>query len=177
MADRYYVIQTKLRREKEATEEIVALGFDCFNPIEVRKRKDRSKKHRPDVEYEVAMFPGYIFPRFDMSTSIGWQQIGRLHSVRGWLKSAQYENPRPMRDESFIDRVKQEQIAIHAALLGDKAVKLEPLLGGTRIVILDGPFRTLGGIVNMSVGERIKILLDAAQDKPIDIARQSVAVA
>lgn len=176
MADRYYVIQTKLRREKEATEEIQALGFDCFNPVEVRKKKDRSRKARPDIEYEVAMFPGYIFPRFDMQLALGWQQMGRLHSVRGWLKPAGREVPSPIRSD-FIDRVREEQIAQKALLLGDKAGKLEPLPDGTRIVIQDGPFATLGGFVSMSVGDRVKIMLDAAGFSVLDIERRAVAIA
>lgn len=176
MADNYYVIQTKLRREKEATEEIAALGFDCFNPIEVRRRKDRSKKHRPDVEYEVAMFPGYIFPRFDIAQPCGWQQIGRLQTVRGWLKPSGRELPSVIRDD-FIDRVRMEQMAVRAALANDQNVRLDQIPNGTRVTILEGPFATLGGIVNMSSGDRIKIMLDAAMFPPIDIGRQSVAVA
>lgn len=176
MADRYFVIQTKLRQEKKATEEIVALGFDCFNPIEVRKKKDRSKMARPEIEYEVAMFPGYIFPRFDIGQPCGWQNIGRLHSVRGWLKSALQENPPPIRD-SFIDRVREEQIAVRAALLNNRSIKLEQLPKGTRVTILEGPFATLGGLIDMSQGDRVRILLDAAGFSALDIGRHAVAAA
>jgi len=176
MADQWFVVQTKLRREKEATDEIIKLGFDCFMPIEVRKRKDRSKKHRPIVEYEVAMFPGYIFPQFDISQPCGWQQIGRLHSVRGWLKSALQESPRPIRGD-FIERVRQEQIAVRAAMVNDQAIKLERLPDGTRVIIQEGPFATLGGIVNMSVGDRVRIMLDAAGFSELNIERKAVAAA
>jgi transcription antitermination factor NusG len=128
------------------------------------------------VEYEVAMFPGYIFPMFDMSQPCGWQNMGRLHSVRGWLKSSLQENPPPIEDD-FIDRVRQEQIAIQAARNNDQAIKLEQLNPGTRIIIQEGPFATLGGIVNMSVGDRVRIMLDAAGFSALDIARHSVAAA
>jgi transcriptional antiterminator RfaH len=176
MSQQWYVIETKMRREKEAADEIQKLGFECFMPIEVRRRKDRSKKHRPEVEYTVAMFPRYIFPKFDIAQPCGWQHIGRLHSVKGWLKSALRETPSPIRSD-FIDRVLQEQIAVRAALTNDQSIKFERIANGTRVIILDGPFATLGGIVDMSVGDRIKIMLDAANIPPIDIARHSVAAA
>lgn len=176
MAEAWYVIETKLRREKEATEEIQALGFECFMPIEVRRRKDRSKKHRPEIQYAVAMFPRYIFPRFDMAMPCGWQKIGRLHGVKGWLKSALRENPLPIKGD-FIDRVREEQIAIVAALNNDQNVKLEAIPNGTRVVIQDGPFATFGGFVNMSVGDRVRIMLDAAGFSALEIARRSVAIA
>lgn len=177
MTEAWYVIETKLRRERDATQEIEALGFECFLPIEVRRRQDRSKKARPIIEYEVAMFPRYIFPRFDMAKPCGWQAIGRLQSVRGWLKAACNEVPRPIRDKTFIDRVKLEQIALRAALNNDQAVKLAPLPDGVRVTITEGPFATLGGIVNMSVGDRVKLLIDAAGFSELEIGRASLAVA
>ncbi len=176
MADAWYVLQTKMRKEKEASEEIQGLGFECFYPIEVRKRKDRSQKHRPLIEYEVAMIPGYIFPRFDISRPCGWQDLGRLQTVKGWLKSSLRENPSPIRSD-FIERVRQEQIAVRAALQNNQAVKLEALPAGTRVTIIDGPFRTLGGFVSMTVGNRVKVMLDAAGFSALEIGRHSVAAA
>lgn len=176
MAEAWFVIETKMRRERESADAIEAMGFECFAPVEVRKRLDRSKHARPMVEYEVAMFPRYIFPRFDIKTPCGWQRIGELRSVHGWLKPAQREEPSPIRSD-FIDRVQTEQSFIRAAMEGDHAVKFEPLAKGTRVIIMDGPFRTIGGIVDMGEGERIKIMLDAARFDPIHIDRRSVSAA
>jgi transcription antitermination factor NusG len=177
MAEAWYVLNTKMRRENEAREEIRELGFECFLPLEIRRRKDRSKKHRPEVNYSVAMIPGYIFPKFDISKPCGWQNLGRLHTVKGWLKSTHLESPRPMRDQTFIDRLKEEQIAVAAALNNDQAIKLEPIPAGTRIIIQEGPFASFGGLVNMTVGDRVKVMLDAAGFSALEIARHSVAVA
>jgi len=176
MTERWFVVETKFRREVQAREDIEALGFSCFLPIEVRRRKDRSKKHRPIVEYQVPMFPRYVFPRFDLSQPCGWQKIARLHTVKGWLKPGAMALPSPVR-EDFIDRVRAEQIAIQAALTNDQAVKLEPLPAGTRVIIQEGPFATLGGIVSLSTGDRVRLLLDAAGFSALQIARRSVAVA
>lgn len=176
MTQQWFVIETKMRREREASEEVSALGFECFMPVEVRKRQDRSQKARPIIEYEVAMFPRYIFPRFDIAQPYGWQRLGRLQSVKGWLKSRTSDFPSPIRND-FIDRVRQEQIAVRAALNNDHAIKLDPIPNGTRVIITDGPFATLGGIVNLSVGDRVKIMLDATNLRPLDVGRQSVCVA
>lgn len=176
MTDLWYVVETKFRRETQAQEEIEALGFPCFLPIEVRRRQDRGKFKRPMVEYAVPMFPRYVFPQLDLSQPCGWQRIARLHSVKGWLKPSQATTPSSVRQD-FIDRVKAEQVAIRAALTNDQAVKLDPIPNGTRVVIQEGPFATLGGIVSMSVGDRVKLLLDAAGFSDLQILRRSVAVA
>ncbi len=176
MAEAYYVIETKFRREMQAEEDIKALGFQCFLPIEVRRRQDRTKNRRPIIEYTVPMFPRYVFPHFDISKPCGWQGIARLHTVKGWLKPAAASLPSPVRQD-FIDRVTAEQIAVRAALTNDQNIKLEPIPAGTRVIIQDGPFATLGGIVSMSTSERVRLLLDAVGFSDLHIARRSVAVA
>ncbi len=173
---RWYVVETKFRREAQAHEEISDMGFTCFLPMEVRRRQDRGKFRRPIIEYSVPMFPRYVFPQFDISQPCGWQRIGRSQNVKGWLKPAQDAPPSAIR-EDFIDRVKTEQVAIRAALTNDLAVKLEPIPSGTRVIIQDGPFATLGGIVAMSTGQRVRLLLDAAGFSDLQIARSSVAIA
>jgi transcription antitermination factor NusG len=176
MAEAWFVVETKFRREPQAEDDIRALGFECFMPIEVRRRQDRTRNKRPIIEYTVPMFPRYVFPRFDISQPCGWQRIARLHTVKGWLKPAATSLPSPVRQD-FIDRVKAEQIAVRAALTNDHAITLEPLPAGTRVIIQEGPFATLGGIVSMSTSQRVRLLLDAVGFSDLHIARRSVAVA
>lgn len=176
MSERWFVVETKWRAEFQAEEEIAGLGFEVFLPLEFRRRQDRKQKARPIIDYEIPMFPRYLFPRFDISARFGWQEIGRLRSVKRWLKPAQSTTPSPIRSD-FIDRVREEQNAIKAARTNDQAIKLGPILAGTRVTILDGPFSAMGGIVSMSTHDRVMVMLDAAGFRGLDLERRFVAAA
>lgn len=77
---RWYVVWTKARSERDICEEISDFGFDAFTPIERRKRFKNGHK----FIYEQALFPGYVFARFDL-TDGSWSAINHIDGVRSIL--------------------------------------------------------------------------------------------
>jgi transcription antitermination factor NusG len=76
MTHRWHIAFTDSRAEQDSCAEIRDIGFDAFTPMERHKRFTRGRK----VYYEQALFPRYLFARFD-SDDPHWASILDLDGV------------------------------------------------------------------------------------------------
>ena len=140
-------VKTQPKREHIAAGRLELLaGVEVFCP---RIRFQRNTK-RGKVWFEEALFPGYLFARFDMPTML--RAVSSAYGVRGLVRFAGECAQVP---DFVVDALRNGS--------DDVVVIKEPLLkAGDVAVMAEGAMRGLRAIVTqvLSGGERIKILMD-----------------
>lgn len=138
--ERWYVVNTKPRRESRVETILSQAGFRVYNP-----RILRAKALRP-------LFPGYAFVCFDFPSQ--FRLIRYARGVKSVLGAG--EEPTPVPDE-LIQEIKSRE--------SDGVVVLEenrvaPELGD-EIEVVEGPLKGMRGIFNKELKdhERVAILL------------------
>lgn len=147
---KWFVVNTKPKNEERAAGNLSGGGIDVLAP-KLRLRKYKNGLFTYVVE---AMFPGYIFAKFDPIDDF------RLVKYARGVKTIVH----------FGDRI----VPIHEDLIdfirsrlenGIATVQRKPLVKGQKIFIKEGPFKSLTGIFEkeMEGKQRVMILLDAVQ--------------
>lgn len=170
----YFVGRVYPSSELRAREEINRLKLEgkfegnCYVPTE-----PKTVSHARKIEVkEAPLIQGYIFLTFDPDyKKSNWNNILHCYSICNLLGPKL--NPTPIRGD-FIERIRTESIALHAAAMADKSIHLEPLQKGTRVIITEGPYASKGGIVDLSHGDRVKLMLDALVRVKVDLPRSHV---
>jgi transcriptional antiterminator RfaH len=140
----WYVIRTHARHELRADQNLRAGGIDSFLPM---IRAPRSRRY---YQYSSAtpLFPQYLFARFDLAA--------RLHDVsftRG-VQSVVYAGSSPASiDDGFIALLRSRIDPTGLIRIG------EPLQPGERVIVADGPFLELAGIVERVLPERERVIV------------------
>ena len=98
-----------------------------------------------------ALFPCYLFARFDWPAS-----LRRVHHARGVREVVHFGDRWPTVPDEAVEQLRQQ--------LGDKEVHQIPdaLAGGETVRIVEGPFKDLLAIVNQPqpARQRVAVLLD-----------------
>ena len=153
----WFACRTRPRAEKKAERQRDRAGIEAFLPLVYRERQwaDRTKV------VGFPLFPGYLFARFHLREMAAVLQLPLLSAV-----VATNGVPTPVRDEEIdavrklVDRARQTGIEPQPADF------LEP---GEEIVVVDGPFRGLHGVLLEHRGStRVAVKLSAI--------RQAVAI-
>lgn len=140
-------IRTQPKREHIAAGRLELLdGVEVFCP---RIRFQRKTK-RGKVWFEEALFPGYLFARFDMLTM--FRAVSSAYGVRGLVRFAGECAQVP---DFVVDTLRKEAAGVilikePALKAGDEAVMVEGAMQGLRAVVT----QVLPG------GERVKILME-----------------
>lgn len=159
----WFAVFSKPRREMEATEQLERQGFTTFLP-RVRVRRRLRGQWREVVE---PMFPRYLFLR----ATLGEDNLAPVRSTRGVVGLVRFggEPPRPVPDPLIAEL--QRLCAVP-----DGALDLpEPLVPGSRVRILEGPFAGYEADLLSQDGEhRARVLLTMlgqshAVQMPVDI--------
>ena len=144
----WYVIHTRPKQEVRAESNLKAWGVETFTPLISKRRVHPSTK----TLYQVVepLFPSYIFARFEPSTLLRkiWFTRG-VHSVVSFGAG-----PTPVDDE-VIELIQSQR-------RGDGLIRIgEQLKLGDKVVIKDGPLRTLVAVFEkeMKESERVSLLL------------------
>lgn len=149
LQDGWICVRTQPKREHIAAGQLKLLeGVEVFCPrIRFRRKTKRGK-----VWFEEALFPGYLFARFDL-TEMG-RMVSAAYGVRGLVRFAGEcaRVPHAMVELLRAERVNEEPIVIEepGVKVGDEAVMTEGALMGLHAVIT----QVLSG------GERVKVLMD-----------------
>ena len=143
---KWYVVQSKPREEERALHFLKEKGFQTYLPrmevVKVRKFKN--------VKSKQALFPGYLFCRFDKD-----ENLGHVRWTQG-VKKLLPESVSPMfvDDEivQAIQRLEQE----------DGVIRQQPLQKNDQVRIARGPLKDLLGVFDhwSSDQGRIKVLLN-----------------
>ncbi|MDZ4199512.1 MAG: transcription termination/antitermination NusG family protein [Kiritimatiellia bacterium] len=145
----WYCVRTQCRREQIAAEQLRKL--DLIEVYAPRIRFRRATRRGP-VWFEEALFPGYVFARFDFLSRRSEVQysIGVTGFVRFGGKPAVLEDP-------ILESLRRA--------MQDREVKVfeeEPLKPGDRTVILEGPFAGIEVVVRtvLPASERVRVLFE-----------------
>jgi transcription antitermination factor NusG len=142
-ADVWYVIRTHPRQEFRAAENLRSCGIEIFLPRIHAPGSRRSRHTEP-----AALFPQYLFAQFDVQT--------RLRDVV-FTRGVQV----PLRIGSALAIVDDSMVAFLRSRVGeDGLIRIgEPLQPGERVMIEDGPFAALVGIVERIMSERERLIV------------------
>lgn len=147
MADYWYAIRSKPRKEEVVWRQIRTQGYDVYYPrLRVQPINPRSKKWRP-------YFPGYMFVKVDI------EQVGL--SAFQWMPHAMglvcFGDEPAIVPENLIVAIKKRVDEIAAA--GGEL--FAGLSRGDTVLINDGPFAGYEAIFDarISGSERVRVLL------------------
>jgi transcriptional antiterminator RfaH len=161
-AEAWYVIRTHAKQEFRAEHNLQAGRIEVFLP-RMAARRTRRDQHYTEV---VPLFPQYLFARFAANA--------RLHDVL-FTRGVQA----PLRVGGDLAIVDDEAIGFLRSRVGDDGLVRvgEPLQPGERVVIEEGPFAALAGVVERFVPEheRVVVLLSTVRTPlRLDLTAQSV---
>jgi transcriptional antiterminator RfaH len=143
---RWYVVQSKPREEERALHYLQEKGFHTYLPrmevLKVRKFKN--------VKSKQALFPGYLFCRFDKEENLG--------HVR-WTQGVKKLLPESVSPMSVDDEVVQ---AIHSLEQEDGVIRQQPLQKNDQVRIARGPMKDVLGVFDhwSSDQGRVRVLLN-----------------
>lgn len=149
----WYVIQTKPRKEGEASSYLSTKGLEVFNPLieTFSPRNGRVEK------IWKSLFPNYIFVKFDLEQSYNLVRWAR--GVKKILGFGEY--PSPVSDD-VVETIKKRTD-------GNGVVRKSAYFKPNDIIrIKSGPLRELLGVFDrwVSDGERVRILLNLIGYQP-----------
>lgn len=144
----WYVVQTKVRQERVARDQLERQQFETYLPM-VRIARRKGQKWHHVVE---PLFAGYLFVKLDLSR----QNVAPVRSTRGVRGLVKFgEEIRPVPNE-IIDALANS----HA---GDDKQPIDPATlfeQGDPIDFVEGPFAGAQGIFRAQTGtERVAVLL------------------
>jgi transcriptional antiterminator RfaH len=140
----WYVIRTHQRQEFRAEQHLRAGGIEVFLPRMAARRSRRDQRYTEVVP----LFAQYLFARFEPT--------GRLHDVL-FTRGVQA----PLRVGDDLAMVDGEAVDFLRSRIGeDGLVRVgEPLRPGERVMIEEGPFAALAGIVERLVPDRERVIV------------------
>lgn len=149
----WYVIQTKPKKEEEATSYLTLKGVDIFGP----KMEAFSLRSGKMVKELKPLFPGYLFGKFDLEQDYSLVRWGR--GVKRILGFGYY--PTPVSEE-VVEIIKNR---VDASGVIRKTVHFQP---NDWVRIKSGPLKDLVGIFDrwVSEGERVRILMNLIGYQP-----------
>lgn len=132
----WFALQVRAQYEKRVAERLVGIGYDPFLP------QFRCRRHWSDriKEFDAALFPGYIFCRFDPLYRLPILKTPGVIQIVGYNRV-----PTPL-DESEIAAVRA---------LVESGVSNQPwpfLAVGDRVRVQSGPLRGMEGILTAFKG-------------------------
>lgn len=145
---RWYCLRTHNRQERRAAEALRRLGdVETYGP-RIRFRKTT---RRGTVWFVEAVFPNYLFARFDAATH--WNAVRYASGVAGIVA---FGGRAAVVPDETIERLRAE--------LGEQETRVcaEPFQAGDSVELVAGPFRGLEAVVLrvLPARERVKILLN-----------------
>ena len=146
--ERWYCVRTKPKKERMAAANVASMhGLEVFCP-QIRFRR---KTVRGPVWFQEAMFPGYMFVRFDLV-----EMMRAVSHAPGVLNLPVFNNRHVPIPDAVIETLREdldESGSVDAGL---------PLEEGEETTILEGPMRGLKVkvIKVMPAEERVAVLLE-----------------
>jgi len=145
---RWYAIKTKPREEDRADGNLKAWGVETFAP---RIKEGRVNQFTNRLAFvNKPLFPGYIFARFDVDSS-----LHKIKGTRGIQTVVGFgEGPLPV-DDQIIDLIRSRTNQAGIVQLQ------EDFTPGGELTIKDGPLKGLVGVLErkMKDTERVMLLL------------------
>lgn len=147
---RWYAINTHPKQEDRANENLMAWNVETFSP-KVKKILPNPYARVP-VYVGRSLFPRYIFARFDVNT-----MLRKIWFTRGVRSVVSFGGVPAQVDDEIITLIQSKVAENGFVEVGEK------LKTGDRVMIEDGPLKSLVGIFERDVkdSDRVLILLTA----------------
>jgi transcriptional antiterminator RfaH len=142
----WHLLRTKAGEERRARDQVSRVTTEVLLPL-VRVRVRRWERMTDSV---AALFPGYLFARFDLE-----RDYSQLRYTRGVRQIVCFGAEFAIVPQWIVD-----ELTVRCA---KGPIELAPrrLVAGERVIVIDGPFRQFEGIFerHLSGPERVAILL------------------
>ena len=139
----WYVIRTHPRQEFRAEQNLAAGAIDVFLP-KMRARRP----HRCASAEATPLFPQYLFGRFDLEA-----RLRHVMFTRGVQAPVRVGDQLATVDDAVV-------VFLRGRMDGDGLIRVgEPLRPGERVIIENGPFAALLGVVERVFPERERVLV------------------
>lgn len=147
---RWYAIHTKFHDEERADRNLTAWGIETFAP-RIKKRSYNQFSGKP-INFSAALFPRYIFARFDAD-----KMLGKIYHTRGVKLIVSFNQTPQSIDDEVIALIKSRVGEDGFVVIG------EILKPGDEVIVKDGMLKGISGIFDRSMNAdgRVMILLKA----------------
>ncbi len=132
-------VRTKPRREKKLAEYCARNGIGFYLPL----RRSVRRYNRRTFEFQVPMFSGYVFCSLDHTLQQKLVMCNAFAYKLGMNEKS---------EELLISELQSIMIMERASQEVEIEVRPE-LVAGTRIIVKNGPFRNMGGVVERRKGK------------------------
>jgi transcriptional antiterminator RfaH len=160
----WYLVQTNPRQEDRAESNLKSFGIETLVPM---FRDRRRNCYTGEVTLHAKpLFPSYIFAKF-----VANDLYQKVRYTRGIRRLISFGDSPTVVDEEIIAMI-QSRVSKDSFVRIDEDIK-----PGDKVVIKDGPFRTLTGVFEreMSSTDRVRVLLLAVSYQAhIEIERDMV---
>ena len=163
----WYLIHAKARQEDIAELNLQRLGVETFCP---RIKQSKANQWKNQTEGKVALFPGYLFVRVDMSTE--FRKVTYSQGVIGVVK---FGSAPAVVEEDIIRSIKARDNNGLVVL----SPPSHPLKSGQAVLIDKGPFRGFEAVFEQELNgiQRVALLLKTvAYQGRLVIDRESLAL-
>ncbi len=161
----WYVAQTKLRQERTAFENLLRQGYGTYLP---QLKVIRSMRRCQELRLE-PMFPRYLFFR----PSSDKQSIAPVRSTLGVSSIVRFGHTPAILRTDTLDAIR----ALESIQNDANIEELSPLLPGRRVLVVEGPFAGLEGLVSTVSARRVDVLMHMlGNDTKVSIARDCLEV-
>jgi transcription antitermination factor NusG len=162
--DAWFVVWTESRAEKKVESRIAALGMEPWLP-RVTQRRRWSDRWR---DVEIPLFSGYVFAR----PAAEWHQVLRAPGVLTVVKSG--GKPARLSDGFVQELARRSPGGGHDVEPLPETARFEP---GDEVIVQDGPFRGVRGVVRELRGGRQLIIWVSAIGRGVAFKIGSALVA
>lgn len=161
----WYVAQTKPRQERTASENLLRQGYSVYLPhLKVFKRIRRCQQTRLEP-----MFPRYLFFRPCSEK----QSIGPVRSTFGVQNIVSFGYVPALMGADTVESIR----AIESRQNASSIEELSLISPGSSVLVVDGPFAGLEGMVSSVSARRIDVLMQLlGTDAKVSIDRNSLEV-
>jgi transcriptional antiterminator RfaH len=143
----WYVAQTKPRQERTAYDNLLRQGYCAYLPhLKVLRRIRRCQQARLEP-----MFPRYLFFRPGSEK----QSIGPVRSTFGVQSIVSFGHAPALLLADAVESIRALESRQNAASMDE----LSPINPGASVLVVDGPFAGLEGMVSSVSARRIDVLM------------------
>ena len=162
----WYVVQTKIRQEQLACDNLVQQGFIVYFP---KIKQLKRLRGRQAVHLE-PMFPRYIFLQPEAAS----RSISPVRSTLGVTNLVRFgQKPAVMRPE---DMLGIREVEFHRNEASEKDIS--PFKPGGRVRVANGPLVGMEGLISNVSSERVIVLLQLlGQDTRVSISHHELLTA
>jgi transcriptional antiterminator RfaH len=151
----WYLIHTKIRKERIALENLERQNFECFLPLIRSEKLRRGSLHTE----EDALFPRYLFIR--LGTGLESQSWGPIRSTIGVSRLVCFGQTPAKIDDDLVAAIRTQSKVSEV---------VEPYFKhGEQVVITKGPFTGVEAFYQMADGEGRVIMLFNILSKQVNI--------